>query len=219
MVKHTCNFCENYIPSIPSKHTIENCSFRMSVKCLKCCMAGHLTSECSMQITWTRPQYLEDLISDEDKKRWQITTQTPILHSPLTSTNYTETALREISGLNKRTATSRELLKAINEYDMNQKEYRKLIKEKKETNKFTIDMIYKALDTLRTQITKLTEESGTINVPNDDKKIRSFMDAVNVKTVHEQIENMRILTEWAIQQSKRIEFVKETAATNNTNVG
>jgi hypothetical protein len=171
-----------------------------------------------MQITWTRPQYLEDLISDEDKKRWQITTQTPILHSPLTSTNYTETALREISGLNNRMATSRELLKAINEYDMNQKEYRKLIKEKKETNKFNIDMIYKTLDTLRTQITKLIEESGTINVPNDDKKIRSFMDAVNVKTVHEQIENMRILTEWAIQQSKRIEFVKETAATNNTNV-
>jgi hypothetical protein len=37
------------------------------------------------------------------------------------------------------------------------------------------------------------------------------MDSVNVKTVHEQIENMRILTDWAIQQGKRIEFVKETA--------
>ena len=40
-----------------------------------------------------------------------------------------------------------------------------------------------------------------------------------VKTVHEQIENMRIITEWAIQQGKRIEFVKETTATNITNVG
>jgi hypothetical protein len=40
-----------------------------------------------------------------------------------------------------------------------------------------------------------------------------------VKTVHEQIENMRIITEWAIQQGKRIEFVKEIPATNNTNVG
>jgi hypothetical protein len=29
---------------------------------------------------------------------------------------------------------------------------------------------------------------------------------------------MRIITEWAIQQGKRIEFVKETAAINN-NVG
>jgi hypothetical protein len=37
-----------------------------------------------------------------------------------------------------------------------------------------------------------------------------------VKTVHEQIENMRILTDWAIQQGKRIEFVKEIVANNNT---
>ena len=159
MVKHTCNFCENYIPSIPSKHTTENCSFRMSVKCLKCCMSGHLTSECSMQITWKRPQFLEDLISDEDKKQWQITTQTPILHSPLTSTNYTETALREIP------------------------------------------------------------KTDTLRVINQDKKIRDFMRTNGVKTVHEQIENMRIITEWAIQQGKRIEFVKETTATNITNVG
>ena len=121
-------------------------------------MSGHLTSECSMQITWTRPRYLEDLISDEDKKRWQITTQTPILHSPLTSANYTEIALREIP------------------------------------------------------------KTDTLRVVNQDKKIRDFMRANGVKTVHEQIENMRILTEWAIQQGKRIEFVKETSATN-TNVG
>ena len=159
MVKHTCKFCEVHIPSIPSKHTVENCSFRMSVKCLKCCMSGHLTAECSIQITWKRPQYLEDLISDEDKKRWQITTQTPILHSPLTPANYIETALREIS------------------------------------------------------------KTDTLRVVNQDKKIRDFMRANGVKTVHEQIENMRILTEWAIQQGKRIEFIKETAATNNTNVG
>ena len=121
-------------------------------------MAGHLTSECSMQITWTRPQFLEDLISDEDKKRWQITTQTPILHSPLSLVNYTETALREIP------------------------------------------------------------KTDTLRVINQDKKIRDFMRTNGVKTVHEQIENMRIITEWAIQQGKRIEFVKETAATNNTNV-
>ena len=118
-------------------------------------MSGHLTSECSMQITWKRPQFLEELISDEDKKRWQITTQTPILHSPLTSTNYTETALREIP------------------------------------------------------------KTDTLRVVNQDKKIRDFMRINGVKTVHEQIENMRIITEWAIQQGKRIEFVKETAATNN----
>ena len=118
-------------------------------------MTGHLTAECSMEITWKRPRYLEDLISDEDKKRWQITTRTPILHTPLTPTNYTETALREIS------------------------------------------------------------KTDTMRVINQDKKIRDFMRTNGVKTVHEQIENMRILTEWAIQQGKRIEFVKETAATSN----
>ena len=121
-------------------------------------MSGHLTSECSMQITWKRPQFLEDLISDEDKKRWQITTQTPILHSSLTSSNYTETALREIP------------------------------------------------------------KTDTLWVVNQDKKIRDFMRTNGVKTVHEQIENMRIITEWAIQQGKRIEFIKEIAVTNNTNV-
>jgi hypothetical protein len=158
--KRKCNFCINHIPSLTKQtnqtnHTTENCPFRMSVKCLKCCMKGHLTAECSMEITWKRPHYLEDLISDEDKKRWQITTRTPILHTPLTPVNYTETALREIS------------------------------------------------------------KTDTMRVINQDKKIRDFMRTNGVKTVHEQIENMRILTEWAIQQGKRIEFVKETAATSN----
>jgi regulator of replication initiation timing len=154
--------------------------------------------------------YLEDLISDEDKARWQITTKTPIIHTPLTMSNYQEVALREISALNQRTTTSRELLIAINEYDTNQREYRRLVKEKKDANKSNIETIYKTLDTLRTQIGELVVESGTVTIPNDDKKIRSFMDSVNVKTVHEQIENMRLLINWAIQQGKRIEFVKET---------
>ena len=163
-----------------------------------------------MTITWERPMYLEDLISDEDKARWQITTKTPIIHTPLTMSNYQEVALREISALNQRTTTSRELLIAINEYDTNQREYRRLVKEKKDANKSNIETIYKTLDTLRTQIGELVVESGTVTIPNDDKKIRSFMDSVNVKTVHEQIENMRLLINWAIQQGKRIEFVKET---------
>jgi regulator of replication initiation timing len=124
--------------------------------------------------------------------------------------NYQEVALREISALNQRTTTSRELLIAINEYDTNQREYRRLVKEKKDANKSNIETIYKTLDTLRTQIGELVVESGTVTIPNDDKKIRSFMDSVNVKTVHEQIENMRLLINWAIQQGKRIEFVKET---------
>lgn len=214
MDKRTCNFCKEYMPSLTAKqsnHTTENCSFRKNVKCLKCCMSGHLTVECSMNITWERPKYLEDLISDEDKKRWQITTKTPIIHTPLTMANYREVALREITALNQRTSTSRELLLAITEYDTNQREIRKLVKEKKDSNKSSIDTIARILDKLRTQIGDLVEQSGTVNVQNDDKKIRSFMDSVNVKTVHEQIENMRILTDWAIQQGKRIEFVKETA--------
>lgn len=109
-----------------------------------------------MEITWQRPRYLEDLISDEDKERWQITTRTPILHTPLNGKNYRETALREIP------------------------------------------------------------KTDTLQVINQDKKIRDFMRVNGVKTVHEQIENMRILTDWAIQQGKRIEFVKEIVANNNT---
>jgi hypothetical protein len=166
-----------------------------------------------MNITWERPKYLEDLISDEDKRRWMITTKTPILHTPITMANYQEVACREISALNRRTTTSRELLVAINDYETNQRDYRRLMKEKKDPHKSNIETIYKTLDTLRTQIRELVLESGTITIPNDDKKIRSFMDSVNVKTVHEQIENMRLLINWAIQQGKRIEFVKETVAT------
>jgi hypothetical protein len=44
------------------------------------------------------------------------------------------------------------------------------------------------------------------------------MDKNGVKTVHKQIDNMRILTDWAIRQGRRIEFVKETVATVNENV-
>lgn len=157
--KRTCNFCRVHIPSLTAKqanHTTEDCPFRMSVKCLKCCMKGHLTTDCTMEITWQRPRYLEDLISDEEKERWQITTRTPILHTPLNAKNYRETALREIP------------------------------------------------------------KTDTLQVINQDKKIRDFMRVNGVKTVHEQIENMRILTDWAIQQGKRIEFVKEIVANNNT---
>ena len=111
-----------------------------------------------MTMTWKRPIYLEDLISDEDKERWQITTKTPIIHTPLTQENYKEVALREIS------------------------------------------------------------RAGTLFVINQDKKIRDFMDKNGVKTVHKQIDNMRILTDWAIRQGRRIEFVKETVATVNENV-
>ena len=214
--KRTCNFCKQYLPALTAKqsnHSTENCPFRKNVKCMKCCLNGHLTTECSMNITWDRPKYLEDLISDEDKRRWQITTKTPIIHTPITMANYQEVACREISALNRRTTTSRELLVAINNYETNQREYRRLMKEKKDPHKSNIETIYKTLDTLRTQIRELVLESGTITIPNDDKKIRSFMDSVNVKTVHEQIENMRLLINWAIQQGKRIEFVKETVAT------
>lgn len=111
-----------------------------------------------MTMTWKRPIYLEDLISDEDKERWQITTKTPIIHTPLTQENYKELALKEMP------------------------------------------------------------RAGTLYVINQDKKIRDFMDKNGVKTVHKQIDNMRILTDWAIRQGRRIEFVKETAATVNENV-
>jgi len=153
--KRTCNFCKQYLPALTAKqsnHGTENCPFRQSVKCQKCCMNGHLTTECSMNITWERPRYLEDLISDEDKRRWQITTKTPIIHTPLTMANYQEVANREIPS------------------------------------------------------------SETLFVVNHDKKIRDYMKAKGIKTVHEQIENMRLLINWAIQQGKRIEFVKETVA-------
>jgi hypothetical protein len=139
-------------------HGGEDCKFRKNVTCLKCCMKGHVTGECSMTMTWKRPVYLEDLISDEDKERWQITTKTPIIHTPLTQENYRGVALREIPRV------------------------------------------------------------GTVYVINQDKKIRDFMDKNGVKTVHKQIDNMRLLTDWAIRQGRRIEFVKETAATVNENV-
>ena len=111
-----------------------------------------------MTMTWKRPVYLEDLISDEDKERWQITTKTPIVHTPLTQANYRELALKEM------------------------------------------------------------QRAGTLYVINQDKKIRDFMDKNGVKTVHKQIDNMRLLVDWAIRQGRRIEFVKENSATVNENV-
>jgi len=47
-------------------------------------LKGHLASDCTIEMNWKRPVHVEDLISDEDKRRWHISTKTPIKHTPLT---------------------------------------------------------------------------------------------------------------------------------------
>jgi hypothetical protein len=53
-------------------------------------MKGHFSGDCSIQMTWERPRYLEDLIPEEDRRRWNITTKTRIIHTPLTATTNLE---------------------------------------------------------------------------------------------------------------------------------
>lgn len=145
-----CTFCKKHIPACPNHtHVFETCPFRLSLTCQKCCLKGHLSSECSIEIAWERPRYLEDLITEEVKKRWSITTQTPIVHQPLTKSHDIAIGNKEIS----------------------------------------------AEDTYR--------------IANKDKKIRAFMKEKGIHSTHEQIENMRIITEWAIRKGMRIEFIKE----------
>lgn len=92
-----CAFCEKNIPSLPkASHDYETCPFRLSITCLKCCLKGHLASDCTIEMNWKRPACIEELIPEEDRKRWRIQTRTPILHRPLYISHDLATADKEI---------------------------------------------------------------------------------------------------------------------------
>jgi hypothetical protein len=48
-------------------------------------------------MNWKRPACIEELIPEEDRKRWRIQTKTPILHRPLRVSHDLATADKEIS--------------------------------------------------------------------------------------------------------------------------
>lgn len=150
----SCSFCTKHLPSLSScSHVFETCPFRLSISCPKCCLKGHLASDCMMVIAWERPKYLEDLIPDEVKLRWSITTKTPIIHTPLRKSHDVTVGNKEIP------------------------------------------------------------MSDTYKIVKHDKKIRTFMKENAIHSTHEQIENMRIITDWAIKKGMRVEFIKESILT------
>lgn len=90
-----CQTCLSWL----GLHTIHlgECPVRASAWCSQCGCYGHRSIDCSIDITWTRPATLEELIPEDVRLRWNITTSTRIQWPTKLSL---EDAEREISDVN-----------------------------------------------------------------------------------------------------------------------
>jgi len=90
----TCATCKNMLGIVRS-HT--DCPVRASIWCSQCSCYGHFPSDCDVVTHVRRPESLEELIPEDVRNRWGITTRTHIVwHTPLTM----DTAEREIAESN-----------------------------------------------------------------------------------------------------------------------
>ena len=108
-----CEYCLEKL-GIRREHGSTVCSLRASLWCSQCGSYGHTSSECTtIKHAW-RPRTLEELIPEDVRKRWGITTQTPILWN----TPSLEDKEREIGDVNtiEIRHTSRTRDAAIREY-------------------------------------------------------------------------------------------------------
>ena len=90
-----CKTCLSWL-GLTTSHK-GDCPVRASAWCTQCGCYGHRSVDCSIDITWTRPATLEELIPEDVRIRWNITTSTSIQWaSPL----ILEDKEREISDTN-----------------------------------------------------------------------------------------------------------------------
>ncbi len=71
-----CQTCQSWL-GLTTTHEGE-CPVRASAWCTQCGCYGHRSIDCSTDITWTRPATLEELIPEDIRMRWNITTSTRI---------------------------------------------------------------------------------------------------------------------------------------------
>lgn len=90
-----CATCLSWL-SLTTTHD-GDCPVRASAWCTQCGCYGHRGVDCHTAITWTRPATLEELIPEDVRIRWNITTATRIQWPP---TFNLEDAEREISDVN-----------------------------------------------------------------------------------------------------------------------
>ena len=92
-----CQTCLSWL-GLTTSHNGE-CPVRASAWCSQCGCYGHRGVDCSTDIAWTRPTTLEELIPEDVRIRWNITTSTRILWSSPNSLSLDEKE-REISDAN-----------------------------------------------------------------------------------------------------------------------
>ena len=75
-----CSICKDVLVNFAIAHTEFMCPLRNSMYCCNCAKYGHLTKACPSKPSnvYTEPFYLEQLISAENIKEFNITSMTPI---------------------------------------------------------------------------------------------------------------------------------------------
>jgi len=75
-----CSLCKEVLIDFSISHTEKMCPLRNSRYCSNCAKYGHLTKKCPNKPSknYTEPFYLEQLISAQNIKEFNINTMTPI---------------------------------------------------------------------------------------------------------------------------------------------
>ena len=76
-----CSICKNVLKNFGIEHTESKCPLRNSYYCSYCAKYGHLTTACPAMPIFREPTFVEQLIPASDRKKYNITTQTPIQSS------------------------------------------------------------------------------------------------------------------------------------------
>ena len=99
---------------ITRSHT--DCPVLASIWCSQCSSYGHLPSDCKEVTHVWRPKTLEELIPEDVRARWGITTQTPIMWPKPLTVDVAEREIAEFNTISVRNKDSaiRDLMKQLN---------------------------------------------------------------------------------------------------------
>lgn len=106
----TCPTCLSWL-GVSRTHD-KPCPVKASTWCTQCGQFGHRTIDCENKITWKRPESLEELIPEDVRKRWGITTKTLIYWpAPTTEVAESEISNHETIVIVKKDSKIREFMK------------------------------------------------------------------------------------------------------------
>lgn len=75
-----CSICKDVLKNFGIEHTESKCPLRNSYYCSYCAKYGHLSAACPAipSVIFRQPAFIEQLIPASDRKKYNITTMTPI---------------------------------------------------------------------------------------------------------------------------------------------